>query len=72
MHHLAPAGQTVPPLLSLIIVLPLIVFWLWMFREMLADDDLPSSAREYWLVAFVVLNVVAAAIYYVNVYRNRR
>jgi hypothetical protein len=48
-----------------------LAFWGWMFRDMVTNDDLPSSAKENWTFAFILLNVFAAVIYYANVYRNR-
>ena len=61
-------------LLPLIFILPLIAFWIWMFRAMIDNDDLPPSAKETWTFAFIILNVFAAVIYYVNVFKdeNRR
>ena len=59
-------------LIPLIFILPLIAFWIWMFRAMLKNDDLPDSAKNGWILAFIVLNVFAAVIYYVQEYRTRR
>ncbi len=69
------------PLISMILVLPLIVFWLWMFWDMANNDDLPSnsnapltwppSTKFGWTVAFIFMNVVAAGFYYFYEYRNR-
>jgi uncharacterized RDD family membrane protein YckC len=64
--------QIVIPLITgLIIALPLIVFWLWMFRDMINNDNLPSSSKDYWMLAFIFMNVFAAVFYYATVYRNR-
>jgi hypothetical protein len=70
------------PFLPLLIVLPLIAFWVWMFDDMLKNPRLPSllnnparltgDTRTDWTVAFVILNVFAAVLYYANVYRWRR
>lgn len=73
-----------PPLsalISLLFIIPLIAFWVWMLRDMLNNDRLPNllasgtllgDARTDWMVAFIFLNVFAAALYYSLVYRNRR
>lgn len=63
--------QPIPSIIiPLIIILPLIVFWLWMFREMMNNDNLPSSSKDYWTLAFIFMNVFAAVFYYVNEYRK--
>ncbi len=70
-----PHGTFSPvQLLPFIFILPLIAFWLWMFRAMIDNDDLPPSAKETWTFAFIILNAFAAVIYYVNVFKdeNRR
>ncbi len=53
------------------IVLPLVGFWLWMFREMMNDPYLPSNAKYWWTMAFMFLNVFAAGLYYFTEYRDR-
>ena len=42
--------QLLPQLISLIVVLPLIAFWFWMFWDMTNNDSLPnnSSAPLTW------------------------
>jgi hypothetical protein len=56
--------------IPLIFSVPLIVFWLWMFRGMLDNDYLPPDAKEYWTWLFILLNVLIAAVYYGAVYRK--
>jgi hypothetical protein len=36
--------QGIPPgfVFPLLIILPLVIFWVWMFRDMMNNDDLPS------------------------------
>ena len=58
-------------LVPLLVVLPLIVFWGWMFKDMLNNDDLLMIYRPYWFMAFILLNIPAAVFYYITVYRNR-
>lgn len=58
-------------LISTIAIILLGWFWLWMFREMLNDAYIPPSAKNYWIFAFVFLNVFAAIFYYVYMYRNQ-
>lgn len=59
-------------LIPFLFILPLIAFWLWMFQDMLNNNDMPRDAKDYWTWAFVLLNVFAATIYYANIYRFRR
>jgi hypothetical protein len=58
-------------LLPLIIVLPFVVFWAWMFRDMVNNNDLPSIFKPYWMMAFIFLNIPAAIFYYYTVYKDR-
>jgi hypothetical protein len=67
--------------LALIIPFLLITFWLWMFSDMLQNDDIPSTrpagfhwppvAKNHWTVYFMLLNIFTAGYYYCTVYRNR-
>lgn len=73
-------------IIPLAIILPLLAFYLWMFRHMLNNDKLMSSPwmffgimtpdsslsnfRYQWTIAFVFMNVFAAALYYFSEYRN--
>jgi NADH:ubiquinone oxidoreductase subunit 2 (subunit N) len=59
-------------LMSLLVLLPLLVFWGKMFSDMSNNDDLPREAKLYWTVLFLFFNVFAAVYYYVTVYRNKR
>ena len=58
-------------LIPLLVVVPLIVFWAWMFKDMMNNIDVPSVFRPYWMMAFILLNIPAAVFYYYAVYRNR-
>lgn len=58
-------------LIPLIVVVPLIVFWAWMFNDMVKSDDVPSIFKPYWMLAFILLNIPAAIFYYYTVYRER-
>ena len=68
-------------LISLLITLLLVVFWLWMFSEMMKNESLPGnsspaltwppSSKYSWTLAFIFLNVFGAALYYVWEYRKR-
>ena len=67
-------------LIPLIIVLPLLAFYLWMFSDMLSNDYLgppplvasPASGSKYnWTFDFILLNVFAAALYFVTEYRRK-
>jgi hypothetical protein len=59
------------PLIPWLIVLPLLVFWLWMFWDMTNNERLISHPKLTWLAVFVFLNVFGAALYYSTEYRNR-
>lgn len=58
--------------IPLIIILPLIVFWLWMAWDLGRNNHLSSSEKLYWQLAFLFMNVFAAAFYYVTEYRKRQ
>ena len=67
-------------LIPALIPLPLLIFWAWMFSEMVKNENLPpcfvtftrgSDPKFDWTVAFVFLNIFAAVFYYVNEYRQR-
>ena len=58
-------------IVTLLCVTPLLVFWFRMFQDMTGNIYLTDSERFVWLWAFILLNVVAAVVYYVNVYRPR-
>ncbi len=68
---MAQANPSILILLIIILPLPLLVFWAWMFREMINNDNLPVDAKNYWTLLFIFLNIFAAMFYYVNVYKNR-
>ncbi len=57
-------------IIPMIVLLLCLAFWGWMFRDMIENDDLPSSAKENWTFVFILLNVFAAAIYYSTVYSS--
>jgi hypothetical protein len=65
------------PFLPVLVPLPflLLAFWIWMFRDMLNHDDMPGlvtrDPKSDWTLAFIFLNVFAAAAYFALVYRNR-
>lgn len=70
-------APTVPPqlitfVIIMIVILPLLAFWAWMFTDMRANDRLPERAKSDWALAFILLNIFGAALYYLNVYRNRQ
>lgn len=60
----------------------LISFWLWMFNDMINNDEIPSSdpaghrwppvAKNQWIICFIILNIFAAGYYYFTVYRDHR
>jgi Phospholipase_D-nuclease N-terminal len=64
---------TLPPqfLIPLLIIIPLVIFWAWMFRDMMNNDSLPDDTKNTWTLLFVLLNVFGAGLYFINVYRDR-
>lgn len=62
---------TLVHLIPLLVLIPVLAFWAWMFSDMLNNDRLPSEIRSQWTVAFILLSVFAAVLYYANVYRDR-
>jgi CDP-diglyceride synthetase len=68
---LLPAFSLVQ-LIPLILIIPVVICWLWMFRDMLNNNNLPDTSMASRTVAFIFLNVFAAVFYYVYEYRNRR
>jgi hypothetical protein len=58
-------------LILLIVPLPLVGFWFWMFRDLTNNDYLSSDEKNDWTVKFILLNVLAAFWYYLVEYRNR-
>jgi hypothetical protein len=67
-------------LILLLLPLPLLAFWAWMFSDMTKNDNLPQCFLTFtngrnpsfdWTVAFIFLNVFTAIFYYVTVYKNR-
>lgn len=67
-------------LIVLLIPLLLVIFWLWMFDDMLHNDNIPSAepvgfrwppqAKNQWVFFFIVFNVFTAAYYYFTEYKN--
>lgn len=58
-------------LIPMVAALILLSFWIWMFRDMAANDRFIVTSKYNWTLAFVFLNVFAAVYYYVYEYRNR-
>jgi hypothetical protein len=61
--------QLIGPLGLLVVGL---TFWGWMFRDMITNRDLTADERQNWTFTFILLNIFGAALYCLNVYRNRR
>ena len=71
---MAPAlpNPVMQGLLILLFTLPLLAFWAWMFTDMRNNRDLPDPVKSNWVTMFILLNIFGAALYFVNVYRERR
>jgi hypothetical protein len=57
--------------LSMLVGLALMVFWLSMFWDLAHNDYLPGSSKNNWAFLFVFLNVFSAVWYYFVEYRPR-
>ncbi len=66
--------------IAVLLAVPLLTFWAWMFAEMAKDQDLPpcfisvTNGENYrldWNLAFIAWFFVAALFYYITVYRYR-
>ncbi len=67
-------------LIPIIILVPIVVFWFWMFRHMLANDGLnddpqapltfPPTTRRGWIIIFILMNVFGAYLYFLSEYRK--
>ena len=60
-----------PMLISSVPVALALAFWMWMFSDMAKDPNLTPQERNAWFLAFLFLNVIAAASCYVTIYRRR-
>lgn len=67
-------------ILPLLVSLPLVVFWLWMFSDMTKNDRLPpcfititngNDSRLDWAFVFFLMNVFGTLLYYMARNRNR-
>lgn len=48
--------------ISILISLILIIFWIWMLFEMINDPDISSNDRVFWLVGFIFLSLLLPGI----------
>jgi hypothetical protein len=58
------------PALAFAVSLPFLAFWAWMAWHMTRNRRLTDSEKMTWAVAFVGLNIFAAAWYYSTEYRR--
>ncbi len=59
------------PLIPIIIIIPLLIFWARMFRDMLDNDTIVGDNRLIWTLILTFFNVFGAALYYTTQYRKR-
>ena len=64
--------MTLVQLIPLLVTVPLVVFWLWMFKDFANNYEIPRAVRTYWLAAFLFLNILTAIYYYFTEYDNGR
>jgi len=57
----------------IVILLPflLLIFWMWMFSDMINNTEISRNLKTQWLVAFILFNVLTAIFYYVTVYSKK-
>ena len=55
----------------LMIPLPFVGFWFWMFRDMMNNVYLTSEEKNDWMIKFLLLSIFAAYWYYQIEYKNR-
>ncbi len=71
-----------PQLIALLIPVALLAFWAWMYSDLVRtpNDRMPdcfitvtsnNDPRLDWNVAFIFLNIITAAYYYLKVYRSK-
>lgn len=68
-------------LVPIVIIALLLGFWLWMFYDMINNDEIPSQepaglrwppvAKNHWIIFFVILNIFTAGYYYFTVYKEK-
>ncbi len=58
-------------LIPAVIGIPVIGFWFWMIVDMTNNPYISRGAKNYWLLAFVLLNIFGAFWYYLVEYRPR-
>jgi hypothetical protein len=58
-------------LMPVVIGIPIIGFWLWMLVDMTNNQYLSRESKNYWILAFVLLNIFGALWYYLIEYRPR-
>lgn len=62
--------MNVQSVLPVLIILPLIGFWIWMFNDFLQNDRSSKDEHLIWLVSFVFAGIFTAFYYYFTEYRN--
>ena len=60
-----------PQLIMALIGILLAGFWLWMIVDLANNEYLTKETKNYWFVAFILLNVFGALWYYLTEYRPR-
>ncbi|HSW65592.1 MAG TPA: hypothetical protein VLI54_00445 [Bacillota bacterium] len=57
-------------LVPLLVVIPLIAGWLWMFLDMVNNRAIAPNVRALWILGFVLLSLPTAMYYYFTEYRQ--
>ncbi len=72
--------MNISQLVALLIPVPFLAFWAWMFVDMIRSANLPAcfislsggaNPRSDWTAMFIILNLATALLYYTEVYRKR-
>ena len=44
--------------ITIVIILILVVFWMWIARDMTHDETLTKSERNRWMMIFMLINAI--------------
>jgi hypothetical protein len=55
-----------------LVLLALTVFGIWMFIDMLLNKSISPLLKIIWVLGFVFISLVAAAVYYFDEYKHKK
>ncbi len=62
--------RCMPVVLSLVVIIPLVAFWVWMARDLNRNEYLRDDKSKFWTMMLVLFNVFGAIAYDWYVYQN--